>query len=311
MKFNVYLFLFITVILVSGCVPSPQEKEEIAVISCNIMAASRNMDGAIRIKQINEAREEMGEKKFLLSDEAIKESFEYGLCKELVLNNPKYNAMLSELKAIEQEALSIAREEREAKQKAEKIATEERTARQKAQTDALVEAGRIAYKKKMAKQKAERIEAQAKWRAALVVELEKVGYKPKLLSLFKHNKSFYSLNLSLSCIAIKGFNYRVKSIFHNNLGTRKDVVKGTCNQSQSTFISGNSMSDALLEELSKEPDEKYWKNLIKEMYIEIYSVDYFGLNAKFRRLLVPELFPPLKGDAILSNPIVYKVDISS
>jgi len=126
----------------------------------------------------------------------------------------------------------------------------------------------------MAKQKAERIEAQAKWRAALVVELQKVDYKPKLISLFKHNKSSYSVRLSLSCMAIEGFNYRVKSIFHNNLGTRKDVVSGTCSrsQSQSAFVHGDSMSDALLEELSKKPDEKYWKNLIKEMYIEIYSV---------------------------------------
>ncbi len=45
------------------------------------------MDGALRIKEINVAREKLGMPAFLGSDEEIKESFEYGLCTSLVLNN--------------------------------------------------------------------------------------------------------------------------------------------------------------------------------------------------------------------------------
>jgi len=45
--------LLLTAIFLSACGPSNQEKEEIAIITCNIMGESRNMDGAMRIKEIN------------------------------------------------------------------------------------------------------------------------------------------------------------------------------------------------------------------------------------------------------------------
>jgi len=74
--------LLLTAIFLTACGPSQEEKEEIAIISCNIMSESRNMDGAVRIKEINAAREKMGEDAFLGLDDAIKQSFEYGLCRE-------------------------------------------------------------------------------------------------------------------------------------------------------------------------------------------------------------------------------------
>ena len=39
--------LLLTAILLTACGPSQKEKEEIAIISCNIMGESRNMDGAV------------------------------------------------------------------------------------------------------------------------------------------------------------------------------------------------------------------------------------------------------------------------
>ncbi len=58
-----------------------QEKaNRIAAVTCSIMGATRNMDSALRIKETNAARAEIGEDPFLDGDEAIKESFEYGLC---------------------------------------------------------------------------------------------------------------------------------------------------------------------------------------------------------------------------------------
>jgi hypothetical protein len=80
-----------------------QKKQEIAIIACNIMAESKNMDGAIRIREINNARAEMGEDAFLQSDNAIKESFKYGLCEDLVLNDLHYSVKLRA--AIEVEAV--------------------------------------------------------------------------------------------------------------------------------------------------------------------------------------------------------------
>jgi type II secretion system protein G len=86
--------LLLTAIFLTACGPSQEEKEEIVNITCNIMGESRSMDGAVRIREINAAREKLGEDAFLGSGDAIKESLEYGLCNELVLNDPDYSQKL-------------------------------------------------------------------------------------------------------------------------------------------------------------------------------------------------------------------------
>jgi cytochrome c553 len=93
MKKSLPILLFFLV----GCGPSMQEKEEIAIITCNIMGESREMDSGMRIKEINAAREKMGENAFLGKDDVIQESFDYGLCKELVLNEPLYKETIAEI----------------------------------------------------------------------------------------------------------------------------------------------------------------------------------------------------------------------
>ena len=82
--------------MIIACSPSSQEKEEIAVLTCNIIGESGNMDAAFRIKEINGAREQIGEDRFLGTDDEILVSFELGLCKELVLNDKKYKIRLEE-----------------------------------------------------------------------------------------------------------------------------------------------------------------------------------------------------------------------
>lgn len=99
-------FAIISTLILASCGPNQQEKEEIAIIACNIMGESRNMDSAMRIREVNSAREEIGEKRFLGTDDAIKEAFEYDLCKELVLNDSKYNLKL--IDAIEAEFKEVA-----------------------------------------------------------------------------------------------------------------------------------------------------------------------------------------------------------
>ena len=92
---NIILFIPILLMLFS-CGPSVKEKEEIAILTCNIMGESRNMDAAFRIKEINAAREQIGEDRFLGTDDEILVSFELGLCKELVLNDKKYKTKLED-----------------------------------------------------------------------------------------------------------------------------------------------------------------------------------------------------------------------
>ena len=80
------ILISLAFILIS-CGPSQKERQDIAQLTCNIMGESRNMDGALRIKEINVAREKLGKPAFLGSDDMIIESFEYGLCTSLVLKS--------------------------------------------------------------------------------------------------------------------------------------------------------------------------------------------------------------------------------
>ena len=161
------------------------DKEEIAIITCNVMAESRNMDAAMRIKEINSAREQIGEERFLLTDESIKESLKYGLCKNLVLNDDSYSENLETLKAIAAEALRIEREKAE----------EERIAREKK-----AEAERIAREKKA---EAERI----------ALEQAKKRYRESILSSIKD----YKLEVKRAWVRLAGEEVKVTINCNNSL----------------------------------------------------------------------------------------------
>ena len=117
----------ISLVLITACGPSLQEKEEIAIVTCNIMGESLNMNASLRIKEMNEAREKIKEKRFLEGNAKIKESFTYGLCKELVMNDSDYENKLTELKELER----IAKEKVE---KLERLAREKRDEEQRLAT---------------------------------------------------------------------------------------------------------------------------------------------------------------------------------
>jgi azurin len=115
------LILISLAFILISCGPSPEERQDIAQLTCNIMAESRNMDAAFRIKEINAAREKLGEPVYLGSDEKIKESFEYDLCVSLVLNDgydQKKNAI--DL-AIEEEKRKEREEERKRREAEEEL----------------------------------------------------------------------------------------------------------------------------------------------------------------------------------------------
>jgi len=116
-----YLALCLTLTLIA-CGPTQQEKEKIAAVSCAVMSETRNMDAAIRVREMNAAREKIGGEPFLRGDDAIKEAFEYGLCEDLVLNAAIYDESLGYLKDVKRERERIAAEERAER---ERIAAEE------------------------------------------------------------------------------------------------------------------------------------------------------------------------------------------
>jgi hypothetical protein len=113
MKKLLALLLLSPLIFITSCGNTPEQKAEIAIISCNILEASLDTDASQRIKEINRAREELSEEPFLGKDDEITEAIKYNLCKELVLNDEFYEkslqAAIEQEKIAEEEAIEAAR----------------------------------------------------------------------------------------------------------------------------------------------------------------------------------------------------------
>ena len=94
--------IILSLTLLASCGPSSEEKKNIAAVTCSIMGETRNMDGAVRVEKMNDARKEIGGEPFLEGDSVIQEAFEYGLCEELVLNE-NYEEMI--IKAVSEPSI--------------------------------------------------------------------------------------------------------------------------------------------------------------------------------------------------------------
>ena len=124
------IIIILSLVVLASCGPSAEEKRQvemeqqrieqeaseklaqekairIAAVTCSIMSETRNMDAAIRVEKMNDAREKIGGEPFLRGDDAIQEAFEWGLCQELVLNEI-YDETLQSLKDAKRERERIA-----------------------------------------------------------------------------------------------------------------------------------------------------------------------------------------------------------
>jgi len=79
------ILIILSLVLLTSCGPSQAEKETIAATTCAIISETRNMDAAIRVREMNDARVKIGGPPFLMPDAVIKESLQWGMCKELIL----------------------------------------------------------------------------------------------------------------------------------------------------------------------------------------------------------------------------------
>ena len=91
------LVIVLCTFLISSCGQSQEEREKIAAVACAVMSETRNMDAAIRVEKINEAREKIGGEPFLAGDDKIKEAVGYDLCVELILDDGSYEEELLEI----------------------------------------------------------------------------------------------------------------------------------------------------------------------------------------------------------------------
>ena len=155
------ILVLISLFLLVACGPSEEEKQNVAIITCNIMEESNNMDAAMRIKEINEAREKINEDPFLFGDNKIIQSFQYELCTNLVLNDPNYDVLLKEKRLAAEEAqkklLAEIEEKRLAREKVLAEIEEKRLAEEEAKRIKKLkeeEAEKIAKKKRAEEMKA-------------------------------------------------------------------------------------------------------------------------------------------------------------
>ena len=139
--------IILCLVLLTSCGPSQEEKKKVAAVTCSIIGETRNMDGAVRVREMNEARDQIGGEPYLKGDDAIKEALEWGLCQELVLNET-YDERLQSLKDAKRELERIAEEKRAEEQRIaeEKRAEEQRIAaeKQRIAEEEKIEAARIA-----------------------------------------------------------------------------------------------------------------------------------------------------------------------
>jgi mono/diheme cytochrome c family protein len=90
-------FVLFSILLITGCGQSQEEKQRIAEVACAIMFETRNMDAAIRVEKLNEAREQIDGKPFLDGDAKIKEAVGMELCTELILDDGTYERRTAEI----------------------------------------------------------------------------------------------------------------------------------------------------------------------------------------------------------------------
>ena len=103
----------VLIFLVSCSEPQLSDKDinEIAIITCNVLSETRELNSALAIKELNEAREKIGQERFLGSSDTIKKSFDYDLCPSLVKNNDnEYKKLYSQLEAYDYRKSRINRQ---------------------------------------------------------------------------------------------------------------------------------------------------------------------------------------------------------
>lgn len=94
----------------AGCGMSIDEQEDVAAITCSVMRETRNMDAAVRVREINQAREKLKKGPYLDGDEEIIKALKYGVCEELVLNDAGYEIKLK--REVEKEETRLEEERR-------------------------------------------------------------------------------------------------------------------------------------------------------------------------------------------------------
>ena len=86
--------------MMAGCGQRIEEKQNIAISTCNIIKATKASDSVTRLREINFARADLGEPRYIGSDAELRYALELDVCKALVLNSPTYEQDLLDAKRV-------------------------------------------------------------------------------------------------------------------------------------------------------------------------------------------------------------------
>lgn len=327
------LSLIAPVIFLISCAPSQKEKEEISIITCNIVRDSKLLDATTRIKEVNDAREKIKEERFLLPDSKIIESIKYGLCEELVLNDPEYETKLgiavteeeSRLEAIRQENLRLERLrlEKEALEKQQRLAAAEEAKKQREERERLrwekeqEEIKKAEEKRRIAKEREEESKRIPKelWRK----EIEKVIVTPTIMSVTARVSRYGDTgNIYVETTCQKGIRTRMFVRFKSLIPDLKlENTIGFCSGKTyrlSKYIKNDTEENKqLLDKLDLLPtmrvnsDKSEQKNL-NSYLIQDVDVEIFGAYRPDNKDIDPRQFPPLGESERLNEPIKMKAN---
>jgi antitoxin component YwqK of YwqJK toxin-antitoxin module len=282
-KMAKYFYGFVIALLLAGCGMSQEEKISVAAISCSVMSETRMMDGAVRVREMNDAREKIGGKAFLSGDDTIKESFELGLCETLVVDPDLYEKMFAAIEANERQK---EEEERIARERAE----EKRIARTR---DALEE-----------------------WKSAI---LDRINSKSDIIKDITFDVRYsddYPVEIQYNCSSMQHLGHTLIVSFDNELGTLEgDNISGSCLDSNRGHSENLDLEDSDRENLYTVIGSKTKGSL----FDSVTSVDIkisplvilISRNAKERaeyKYADPTNFhPDLRGWDLHSSPITARI----
>ena len=146
--------IFITLLGLVACGPTEKEIQDTIKVTCNIVSVSETIATPFRIKAVNEAREKIKGEPFLGSEADIFDASRFGLCEQLVVDDPQFSLLLEEKRKIEKEVLAEQKRiEEEKKVEAAKIAAEKKAAEKRIAAEKKAEEQRVAAEKKAEEQR--------------------------------------------------------------------------------------------------------------------------------------------------------------
>ena len=298
--------IFLSLFLLFACGPSEEEKQNTAIITCNVMGESRNMDASIRIKEINLARDKINEEPYLYGDDKIKESFKYGICTNLVLNDPEYENILYEQKEKEK---AIERKKREAarlkKQKEEEAA---RLKKQKEEEAAELKKQQLEEAKKLPRKE---------WRKVML-EHAKVPEITKVRARVSKNYSKY-IEIQVYATCQKGVKTKLRVRFKSILPEfESNNSIGYCSGSTYDFVKMFNREDEedrkIMDQIDLLPttntSKSYEYKDLNMFIIQDVDVEIYGAWKPDIKAIDPRNFPPLETSETLDEPIYMKAKFS-